>query len=83
MGGTANSSECPPCPAGRYCSHSGPVRSNEPPKCSAGYICLGGSSTATPTDNIVGYKCPPGFYCEEGTGSVSEQASSFRFIIIL
>ena len=65
-GGIANASGCQPCQAGRYCSSSGPVGSKEPPKCSAGYVCLRGSNTSTPTDGIVGYKCPPGFYCTEG-----------------
>ena len=31
------------------------------------YVCLDGSSTPNPTDNIVGYICPAGFYCTAGT----------------
>ena len=31
------------------------------------YVCSGGSSTPRPTDGIVGYKCPAGHYCPEGS----------------
>ena len=94
MGGIANASECGACPAGRYCSFSGPVRSDKPPNCSAGYICLGGSTTPTPIDNIVGYECPPGYYCLEGNKTLgpvvrslfrlkNEQPASRHYVIRL
>ena len=35
--------------------------------CAAGYVCLGGSDVATPTDGVMGYPCPVGFYCPEGS----------------
>lgn len=66
LGGVGNASECEACPAGRYCSFSGPVSSGKAPNCSAGYVCLGGSTTPKPIDNVVGYECPPGYYCLEG-----------------
>ena len=31
------------------------------------YVCLEGSSVPNPNDNITGYICPEGFYCEAGT----------------
>lgn len=34
--------------------------------CDAGYVCVIGSSTATPTDNIMGYICPTGHFCQQG-----------------
>ena len=30
------------------------------------YICIGGSTTPTPTDNIEGYVCPAGHFCVAG-----------------
>lgn len=35
--------------------------------CAAGYVCLGGSDVATPTDGVMGYPCPVGNYCPEGS----------------
>ena len=34
--------------------------------CDPGYVCLTGSDVATPTDGIVGYACPAGYYCLGG-----------------
>ena len=42
------------------------------PDCDAGYICTGGSDTATPTDNAIGYPCPVGHFCEAGDTSPQE-----------
>ena len=35
--------------------------------CTQGFICLGGSTTPTPTDGTLGKVCDPGNYCLEGT----------------
>ncbi|KAH3750553.1 hypothetical protein DPMN_185080 [Dreissena polymorpha] len=35
-------------------------------RCAAGYICMTGSNVATPTDRVIGYICPVGYYCLEG-----------------
>ena len=35
-------------------------------ECDAGYICMTGSSVPNPTDNVVGYVCPMGYYCPQG-----------------
>ncbi|ESP01226.1 hypothetical protein LOTGIDRAFT_111743, partial [Lottia gigantea] len=52
--------DCIPCDPGFFCSGSSR-------DCSARYICLGGSSTPTPTDGITGSLCPEGQYCPKGT----------------
>lgn len=64
--GLKKESECQPCPPGKYCESSGLKELKDPPNCDAGYVCVGGSSTATPTDGNTGYKCPKGFYCPPG-----------------
>lgn len=37
--------------------------------CTQGYICLGNTSSSTPTDKILqgGYVCPLGYYCPTGS----------------
>ena len=59
--------ECQKCPPGKYCNVIGQKELRNPPNCSAGYVCLGASSTPTPTTEGIGYQCPKGFYCPEGT----------------
>lgn len=43
------------------------------PICPAGYVCLGGTILANPivesTDK--GYECQPGYYCPEGSSSMT------------
>ena len=34
--------------------------------CDAGYICISGSNTPRPTDDIIGFICPLGHFCVEG-----------------
>ena len=64
--GLKDENECQPCPAGKYCNIVGLKELIDPPKCSSGYVCIGGSSTPNPNDNIHGYICPKGFYCPPG-----------------
>ena len=53
------------CPGGFYCE--GWRNFYYTGMCNKGYYCSGGSSTATPSDGIVGGKCPAGHYCPVGT----------------
>jgi hypothetical protein len=56
-GSLQSSSECTPCPVGRYCQQGisiGP--------CRAGYYCLSRASSPTPSDQL----CPAGHYCLDG-----------------
>ena len=39
--------------SGTFCKH-----------CAKGYVCLAGSTSATPTIAAMGYKCPFGYYCD-------------------
>ncbi|RUS80922.1 hypothetical protein EGW08_011303, partial [Elysia chlorotica] len=57
---------CEPCPKGRYCDIQAFTKVDDAPLCSPGYICIGGSTTPTPTDNIEGYVCPAGHFCVAG-----------------
>ncbi|KAJ8256943.1 hypothetical protein COCON_G00190950, partial [Conger conger] len=54
-------SECTPCDPGMYCKGSGNTSPTGP--CSAGFLCFGGSPLPSPTDEVTGARCPPGFYC--------------------
>ena len=38
----------------------------------AGYVCISGSTTSTPNDNVMGKICPVGYYCPAGTVSELE-----------
>eukprot|EP00347_Sterkiella_histriomuscorum_P016022 403354791 len=56
---------CIGCDAGYY-SIQGKNQCN---LCTPGYVCLGNTSTATPTSISLhgGYECPQGYYCPEGS----------------
>ncbi len=58
---------CTTCPPGYYCDTTGLYDITAKP-CTAGYVCLGGSSTPTPTDGTKGKLCPINYYCPAGTG---------------
>jgi hypothetical protein len=61
-------SACLDCPAGKYCDEMGISSSAIASKdCRQGFLCIGASTTPTPTDNVVGRICTPGKYCPEGT----------------
>lgn len=65
----ANTSDCPSCPGGSYCSISG--SSSPQGNCSGGYYCAGGSDTATPSYPYLsvstGGLCPTGSFCPTGS----------------
>jgi len=64
------------CDAGKYCGYD--ELSTPSGNCSAGFYCIKNSTTATPTDGIVGDECPVGSYCPEGTlGPVACKPGSF------
>ncbi|PFH32688.1 GCC2 and GCC3 domain-containing protein [Besnoitia besnoiti] len=58
---------CEACPPATFADQPG---SSECSPCAAGHICTGGSTSATPNANeegvVMGYKCPPGYFCLEG-----------------
>ena len=58
--GNQNVTQCEPCPRGFFCKNL----SRKP--CSGGFICVTGSTTSRPVDDIHGYPCPEGHYCLEG-----------------
>lgn len=71
---STSESDCLECPPGYYCNSPGKtwseltgLSSTYFGQCTAGYVCSGGSTTPTPTDNIVGKICPVGSYCPTGT----------------
>ncbi|XP_064159371.1 SCO-spondin [Anguilla rostrata] len=78
--GLTEASECTPCDPGMYCKGSGNTSPTGP--CSAGFLCFGGSPLPSPTDEVTGAQCPPGFYCPAGSfsprscpkGTFSEQS---------
>ncbi|CDI82519.1 hypothetical protein, conserved [Eimeria praecox] len=61
-GGVTSASGCFKCSAGFACISEGVQV-----PCAEGYVCLEGSNTRTPEDNIMGYICPEGHYCPEGS----------------
>ncbi|XP_049323141.1 zonadhesin isoform X1 [Astyanax mexicanus] len=63
--GLTESSECTQCSPGSYCSGTGNTSPSGP--CSAGFLCFGGASLPSPTGNVTGTQCPPGFYCLTGS----------------
>ncbi|XP_029373644.1 multiple epidermal growth factor-like domains protein 6, partial [Echeneis naucrates] len=61
--------ECPLCPPGRFCDKPAiPVYSDALP-CHAGYVCLGGSSSPSPSNIFHGYLCPAGHRCPAGSAN--------------
>ena len=63
--GTNAASSCATCPAGEYCATPGLSETSGP--CVGGFVCAGGASSATPTDNSTGWICPMGSYCPTGS----------------
>ena len=57
---------CVPCDAGLYSTTDRPGFCFP---CTAGYVCLGQTTSETPTDKSTqnGYECPVGHYCPEGS----------------
>uniref|UniRef100_A0A3Q3IVN5 Uncharacterized protein n=1 Tax=Monopterus albus TaxID=43700 RepID=A0A3Q3IVN5_MONAL len=60
--------ECPPCPSGLFCDRPALTELSNALPCHA-YVCLGGSSTPTPSDGSHGYLCPSGHSCPVGSPS--------------
>ncbi|KAM8904697.1 uncharacterized protein AB9W97_008232 isoform 6-T6 [Spinachia spinachia] len=58
---------CLPCPPGRFCDRPAIAELSVALPCRAGYVCLGGSSSATPSDGSHGYLCPSGHSCPVGS----------------
>lgn len=63
----SNSSKMEPCDGGWYCAKSG--LSSPTAKCQAGFYCTLGASISNPIDGVTGGRCPPGYYCPEGSKS--------------
>ncbi|KAK6295630.1 hypothetical protein J4Q44_G00333430 [Coregonus suidteri] len=61
--------ECQRCPPWHFCDRPELVLTLDAAPCSAGYVCLGGSSSAHPSDGLHGYLCPTGHRCPVGTAS--------------
>jgi hypothetical protein len=61
-------SACTACPAGTYGSDPNRLNCSV---CTAGYVCLGGTTSATPTNSSSeqGYECPEGYYCPAGSSA--------------
>jgi len=72
VAGAGSSEECIDCPPGYYCAAT--VALSEPTgACDAGFFCPKGQNNAAPSvdaydfGDILGGKCPLGYYCEAGT----------------
>ena len=65
--GLQTEAECSDCLNGYYCGSDGTTQPTG--KCFAGFVCVLGSSTPQPNgaDMSVGYPCPQGTYCVEGS----------------
>ncbi|XP_070825764.1 sushi, von Willebrand factor type A, EGF and pentraxin domain-containing protein 1-like [Chaetodon trifascialis] len=61
--GLKRDDECPPCPPGMFCDRPAIAELSDALPCHAGYVCLGGSSSPTPSDGPHGYLCPTGHSC--------------------
>ncbi len=74
-----------PCQPGTYCPKGSPAPiqcrpgkictaatlTNPDGDCFPGYYCTGGANVATPTDGVVGGRCPLGAYCPDGSKNYS------------
>ncbi|XP_030258688.1 zonadhesin isoform X7 [Sparus aurata] len=67
--GLKGADECPPCPPGLFCDRPAIAELSDALPCHAGYVCLGGSSSPTPSDSSHGYLCPAGYSCPVGSAS--------------
>ncbi|XP_037124116.1 zonadhesin [Syngnathus acus] len=78
--GLMEARQCSSCDPGMYCRGTGSTFPSG--LCAAGFVCIGGASEPSPTDNVTGFSCPPGFFCSAGTlvpqpclkGTFSEQS---------
>ncbi|GLD57311.1 zonadhesin-like isoform X1 [Lates japonicus] len=61
--------ECPLCPPGLFCDKPAIAKLSDALPCHAGYVCLGGSTSPTPSDGSHGYLCPAGHNCPVGSAS--------------
>ena len=64
ISGLTNVSQCQPCPEGKYCDTPGATSPSG--DCYDGYLCVSGTDSPTPNDDI-NKPCPTAFYCPEGT----------------
>ncbi|KAJ7990480.1 hypothetical protein DPEC_G00300750 [Dallia pectoralis] len=67
LSGLAEESECSLCEPGMYCKGKG--NTSPSGQCSAGFVCVGGASLPSPSDNITGALCPAGNYCPVGSST--------------
>ncbi|XP_029700281.1 zonadhesin [Takifugu rubripes] len=65
--GLKREDECRPCPPGVFCDRPAIAALSDALPCHAGYVCLGGSSSPTPSDGPHGYLCPKGHSCPVGS----------------
>ncbi|XP_035765653.1 zonadhesin [Neolamprologus brichardi] len=59
--------ECTLCPPGLFCDSPAIAELSQALPCQAGYVCLGGSSSPTPSNGSHGYLCPAGHSCPIGS----------------
>jgi hypothetical protein len=60
------SSLCISCPRGYFCDTAA-IYSLSGHECEEGYVCLGGSASSTPTDDVTGKQCPQYYHCPQAT----------------
>ena len=63
------STDCTPCPGGRYCDGLGRTEPTGP--CDAGFYCTEKSYTSAPFGSEIGGLCPVGGYCPTGSAWMS------------
>ncbi|XP_037836575.1 multiple epidermal growth factor-like domains protein 11 [Kryptolebias marmoratus] len=79
LSGLVEESQCTLCDPGMYCKGTG--RTFPSGLCAEGFFCVGGAFEQSPSDNLTGSLCPPGYFCPVGTsvpklcpkGTFSEQ----------
>lgn len=64
--GRYSEAHCDPCTDGYACESVGLPNPDE--VCSEGFYCFQGSNASHPQGYDFGDRCPPGYYCPEGTG---------------